>query len=198
MIFASKLGVWGLGFIFVPKSPRVIDITMAKEMTKILNIYYPDVLKVGVFANSTEEFIKEVVSICDLDAIQFHGEEPPDFTKKFHKTKFKAFIADDRSSFFRLIDDINRYDDCLPLLDLPKDRNIPWNILLEMAYRLKETGRDFILAGGIGIGNIKDVVDLDPYGIDIARGAEISPGIKDREKLEKIVDIVKKEGREYV
>jgi len=198
MIFASELGVWSLGFIFVPQSPRAIDITRTKEMTKILNAHYPDVLKVGVFTDSTEEFIREVVSVCSLDVIQFHGEESPDFTKKFHKTKFKVFIIDDRLNFSSLIEDINRYQDCIPLLDLPKGGNVSWDILLEIAYKLKETGKDFILAGGIGIDNIKDVIDLEPYAIDIARGVEISPRIKDKEKLKKIVELVKKEGREYV
>jgi phosphoribosylanthranilate isomerase len=197
-VFVSRLGVWALGFIFVPQSPRAVHISKAEEITKILDIYCPSVVKVGVFANSDEKTIKEVASRCSLDVIQFHGKEPPELTKRFSTIKFKAFIIDDEIEPTNLIEAVDRYEDCIPLLDLPKDKDVSFDTLLRTAYILKKMGKDFILAGGIGIENIKDVVDLDPYAIDIARGVEVIPGIKDREKLEKIVDIVKKEGREYV
>ncbi|MGB9682919.1 MAG: phosphoribosylanthranilate isomerase [bacterium] len=194
-IFASQLGVWALGFIFIPQSPRVVYTSRVEEIVKILNIYYPSVLKVGVFADNDEKTVRDTVSICSLDIIQFHGKESPEFTKRFSNKKIRAFIIEDRTNLTNLVENIDSYDDCIPLLDLPKDRYVPFSTLIETAYKLKEIGRNFILAGGISIDNIREVISLDPFAIDIARGIEVIPGIKDREKLEMLVSLVKKEGR---
>ena len=48
------------------------------------------------------------------------------------------------------------------------------------------------LAGGINAGNIKNAVSLNPYCIDVSSGAE-SDGIKDREKIIKLVRSIRDE-----
>ena len=48
------------------------------------------------------------------------------------------------------------------------------------------------IAGGITLENIKNIIKkFSPFGIDVASGVEIAPGIKDKEKMRKLVEVVK-------
>ena len=60
-----------LGFIFYEKSPRFFD--------GIIPNLPKSIKKVGVFVNASIETIVEKVKKYNLDAIQLHGKESPDF-----------------------------------------------------------------------------------------------------------------------
>lgn len=57
-----------------------------------------------------------------------------------------------------------------------------WN-LAETIIR-NNPGVKILLAGGIGPHNAADAAALAPWGIDLASGVEISPGVKSREKID--------------
>ncbi len=57
-----------------------------------------------------------------------------------------------------------------------------WN-LAETIIR-GNPGVKILLAGGIGPHNAAEAAALDPWGIDLASGVEISPGMKSREKID--------------
>lgn len=63
-----------LGFIFYEKSSRFFEGDIP-ELPKSIK-------KVGVFVNASLEFIVEKVTKYDLQAIQLHGDETPDFCLK--------------------------------------------------------------------------------------------------------------------
>ncbi|MCX7796731.1 MAG: phosphoribosylanthranilate isomerase [bacterium] len=199
-LLVSQLGAWAIGLIFVPTSPRRITIEKAREITETVEGLYPEILKIGVFANQQEDFISNVVSLCKLDGIQFHGEELPEFIDRFNcRLKIKAFLVNslvtgEQSLGVGLEDFIRRinlYKDCLPLLDLPKNNSVSQELLFTYASKLKDYSINFIIAGGIDPDNITKFMHLHPYAVDIARGVEISPGIKDKEKLLRIFSLVK-------
>jgi len=48
---------------------------------------------------------------------------------------------------------------------------------------IAESRADIFLAGGINPENITEAAALNPYGIDLASGVEVSPGIKSRDKI---------------
>jgi len=191
-LLVGKLGAWAMGLIFVPSSPRVLTLEKAKEIVSAVESLYPDVLKIGVFADQPEDFISCMVTLCGLDGIQLHGKEPPEFLDKFDcKLRIKAFTITDGIDIEEFVKDIRNYRGYLPLIDIPKGQNVSQDVLLESAFGLKERGIDFIVAGGIDPDNITRFLSLDPYAIDIARGVEVSPGIKDRGKLLKLFRLVK-------
>lgn len=190
-LMAGQLGAWAIGLIFVPTSPRMLILEKAMEITDALERFCPKVLKIGVFADQPEDLISSVSSLCKLDGIQFHGEEPPEFIDRFDcSLKIKAFIITD-IGLESLLEKVGLYRDCLPLLDLPKGQNLSQDLLFTYASELKNRNIKFIVAGGIGPENINRFIPLSPYAIDIARGVEISPGIKDKEKLIEIFRMVK-------
>lgn len=192
-LLSARLGAWAIGLIFVPSSPRMLSLEKARVITEGLGKAFPSLMKIGVFLDQSERFISQAVRTCSLDGIQFHGNESPGFVLRFsNKLKIKAFVLNEGESFKDLLSRIELYKDCIPLLDLPKDRNTTHDILIDTATKLKDLGIKFIVAGGIGLDNIDKFLQLDPFAIDISRGVETSPGIKDSKKLERLFDLIRR------
>jgi len=191
-LMAGNLGAWAVGFIFAPSSSRRLSPEKAREISECIERHCPDLLRIGVFLDQSEEFISGVAGLCNLDSIQFHGKESPEFVKRFSGIlKIKAFTVDGSLSFRDMISRINSYRDCIPLLDLPKDRDISQDILIDIATELRDSEINFIIAGGIDSTNICSFLKLNPFAIDISRGVEISPGIKDEVKMKELFSLVK-------
>ena len=56
----------------------------------------------------------------------------------------------------------------------------------------EEIGKIYFLAGGVGFNNIERIIrQRNPYGVDISTALE-TDGFKDREKIERMVDIVRR------
>src|SRR5205823_4747219 len=95
---AVEAGADALGFMFYDPSPRNISVAAAAEIIRQLP---PFVAKVGVFVDAPEEFIARAITECGLDTVQLHGNEPPEFCRKFSKT-IKAFRIQDEKSLLEL------------------------------------------------------------------------------------------------
>src|SRR5258706_6706025 len=89
---AAEAGADALGFMFYKPSPRYVSIIRAG---KIIAELPPLIARVGVFVDAAEELIQEAISECGLDTLQFHGQEPPEFCRKFALRAIKAFRVQD-------------------------------------------------------------------------------------------------------
>jgi len=80
-----------IGFNFYEKSPRYIKKDNAK---KIISKLPKDVLKAGVFVNSSLDEVLNIVKSCKLDIVQLHGDEDNNFIRNVKtKTKKKVIKA---------------------------------------------------------------------------------------------------------
>jgi len=70
-----------LGFIFYSKSPRNYDLEEITSLTDYM-VDSQKLARVGVFVNASVEEIMEKVDKYNLNVIQLHGEESPEFCKK--------------------------------------------------------------------------------------------------------------------
>jgi len=186
---AAKMGAWAVGFIFVEKTPRYVS---PEKVCEIIKSLPSNLKKVGVFADSSEQKILEVVKISGIDTIQLHGEETPDFCEKIKnsskKTVIKAFRIKNSEDFKKISLYKNKID--FVLLDSFSEKELGgtgetfnWNL----AKNISNTGMPVILAGGLNPDNILQAYNtLKPYACDISSGVELSKGIKDKEKLEKL------------
>jgi phosphoribosylanthranilate isomerase len=185
---AVSLGVDALGFIFHPPSPRYISPQAARRIIRELP---PLVTKVGVFVNESAERIAEVVAQSGVDCVQLHGDETPDECECLQLPVIKAFSIAPGADLSVL----DAYSVSAFLLDTwdgglrgGTGRTFDWT-LAEKAARTHDA---VILAGGLGPTNIKEALDMvRPYGVDVNSGVEISPGVKNPQKMRDVVAIVK-------
>ena len=176
-----------IGFVF-SKSRRQVTLQQAYDLKRDLN---SRIKSVGVFVNEPQDMIAELAKNGIIDLAQLHGNEDNVYISKLiEKTdgKVKIIKAISISNEFS-IDQINEIDADFFLLD-----NGSGGTGKAFDYSLiknKVNDRIF-LAGGINAGNIKNAVSLNPYCIDVSSGAE-SDGIKDREKIIKLVRSIRDE-----
>ncbi len=176
-----------IGFVF-SKSKRQVTLQQAYDLKRDLN---SRIKSVGVFVNEPQDMIAELVKNGIIDLAQLHGNEDNVYISKLREKtdgKVKIIKAISISNEFS-IDQINEIDADFFLLD-----NGSGGTGKAFDYSLiknKVNDRIF-LAGGINAGNIKNAVSLNPYCIDVSSGAE-SDGIKDREKIIKLVRSIRDE-----
>jgi len=184
---AVALGVNALGFIFAP-SPRRIGDAAARDIIRRLP---PSIWKVGVFVNEELTNLLRIAESCGLDAVQLHGQEPPEYCRKIPLWIIKAIGVRDAGS----LRGMEKYSDASILLDAPgtdraggTGRTFSWDIALEARKK-----RDFILSGGLNPMNVYAAVQMvRPIGVDVCSGVEKSPGKKDRTKMAEFVREVKR------
>ena len=168
-----------LGFIFWEKSSRYFD----EEIPEIPK----SIKKVGVFVNATSEEIILKIKKYDLNVIQLHGNENPEFCKKLKQKNIeiiKVFSVNDDFNFSSLEPFENACD--YFLFDtkgkLPGGNGITFNWQILQHYKLT---KPFFLSGGIGLEEIENIknLNLPIYAIDVNSKFEIEAGLKNIELL---------------
>ena len=186
-IAAVNMGADLLGFNFYPKSPRYVPLEKAAKIISRLPAF---VNVVGVFVNTSFEQIEDTVNQCQLNWIQLHGDESPEFCQSFlslNVRTIKALRVKDQSD----IQQADNYFTDAVLLDAfdPKKYGgtgltFDWNIVGHMVKRI-------FLAGGINPDNAASAVALGVYGIDVCSGIEARPGKKDHRKMKKLFENIR-------
>jgi phosphoribosylanthranilate isomerase len=171
-----------LGFIFYEKSPRFFkgEIPILPKSTQ----------KVGVFVDAYLDDILNKISRFNLQIVQLHGNESPEFCKLFQHMDIeiiKVFSVDDNFNF----QTIQPYEAvCDYFLFDTKGGNpggngtvFNWQILKNYPSK-----KPFFLSGGIGLEEIETIkqLNLPIHAIDINSKFETKPGLKNLELLKNI------------
>lgn len=191
---AAMYGADALGFIFFPDSPRHVTPETARMICGDLP---KRVVRVGVFVNEEHSKVTEIVDYCGLDLIQLHGEEPPDYCRRFppeRLIKVVAFHGDGDPAAF-----LAHYAVRAILLDHREagsfggtGKRSDWN----QAGRIKAL-YPLILAGGLYKGNIREAMrTVAPDAVDLNSGVEQSPGKKDPKKIREIIAIIRNQNHD--
>lgn len=184
---AMELGADLLGFNFYAKSPRYVK---ADRATAIINRLPAFVDVAGVFVNHSLEEVREIASQCQLDWVQLHGDENPEFCRWLAYDSFKTMKAirvkdegdlKDVDSYFTDAILLDAYD---PSKYGGTGITFDWNIIGHI-------GRRIFLAGGVNPENAVGAVELGVYGIDVCSGVELEPGKKDHEKMKRLFDNIR-------
>ena len=188
---AVSLGVDAIGFIFYEESRRCITIEKAQEIIYFLP---PFVTTVGIFVNADYKVVNTVASRCHLDMVQLHGDESPDYCMKLNSRLLKAF----RVNLMSDIEQISQYQGLVSgiLLDSKIEsayggtgKVFDWGI----ALAAKNYDIPLILSGGLCLDNIEKAIEIvNPDGVDISSGIEVSPGVKDYNKMKQLISKIKK------
>ena len=184
---AIDMGADLLGLNFYPKSPRYIAPAKAVEIINKLPAFID---LAGVFVNESIEKIHETKNFCQLDWIQLHGDESPEFCKQFlsHSVKImKAIRVKDQKDIERAE---SFFTDAILLDAFDPEKyggtglTFDWNIVGHIGKRI-------FLSGGINPDNAAAAVELGVYGIDVCSGVEAEPGKKDHKKMKKLFENIR-------
>ncbi len=196
----AQLRVNAIGVIGVKDSPRFVPeeecINIFNEVAKVSS----SIERVFVIANETLETIKCINNRSSPPSIiQLHGNESIDYCREL-KNKFptiklwKAFRIKSINDL-KIIDQYEKNIDAI-LLDAWDDKSLggtgnrlPIELLINKVFKTP-----WILAGGISAEIIPEIFSkLRPDGIDASSRLEITPGIKDLEKVESLVRIIREQ-----
>jgi phosphoribosylanthranilate isomerase len=184
---AVSLGATAIGYIFWPGSPRRITPAGAAAISAALP---EDVWKVGVFVDAPADDIRRAIEEARLTAVQLHGSETPAFAAALTTRVIKALALEQVDQPEALADWhgipilLDAHD---PVWKGGTGRTIDWQRAREIA-----ADRDIILAGGLRPDNVVEAVSrVRPYGIDVSSGVEVSPGVKDHDKLRSLFEVLR-------
>lgn len=180
----AKMGVDALGVNFWPNSKRYIAPDHASWLLELEG----KILRVGVFVNQSCELPLRLIHDGYLDVIQLHGDEQPDDTKEFRAAGIpfiKAIGVKTRADLLHATE----FGAAAILLDAHAPgiyggtgEVFDWEVASD--FRRQHPDLPIILAGGITPENAGlAAMSVLPAALDIASGAEISPGIKDFQKV---------------
>jgi len=185
---AADAGADFVGFIFHEKSPRYIEPDCAREI--ISKFRANRLQKIGVFVNEKSERVKEIYNKLQLDFVQLHGDESPDYCTDLKLPYWKVIRVRDSSDISLLF----YYPTPVFLLDTYiKDRygGTGKSFDLKFAEVAIKTGVQIVIAGGLSDENINAAIGLNPFAVDINSGVEKYPGKKDCQKIRKIMEIIR-------
>jgi len=179
-VLAVELGAAALGFVFWPRSPRVVTADRVREITDGLP---PFVSRVGVFVNASQAAILATATEAGLTCIQLHGDEDASAYVDMPLPVIKALPVGEGFSLSAVQDLPSRVTVLLDAHDPARrggtGRVIEWTVAAAAA-RL----RPVILSGGLNPENVKSATaTVRPYAVDVSSGVESAPGIKDETRL---------------
>ncbi len=184
--FAVECGARALGFVFWPESPRFIDPLRACALISALP---PFVTPVGVFVNQPSDYVNEVAVAAGLGAVQLHGDETAAYAGRMTRPVLKSVALAESGD-----EAIDRWlSQTMLLLDAHDPvrrggtgRSVDWTRAAAVAAR-----RPVVLAGGLTPDNVVEAISrVQPFGIDVSSGVEVTPGIKDHRRLKRLFDAV--------
>ncbi|MDX2215020.1 MAG: phosphoribosylanthranilate isomerase [Oculatellaceae cyanobacterium bins.114] len=193
----AQMGATALGFMCVPQSPRFVT---PEQIQAVIEMLPGDqtVDRAGVFANASLAEIRRVVAIADLNVIQLHGNETPEFCADLRATLPQVAVI--KALRIRAVQDLQQADLYRAWIDgLLLDAYHPHllggtGMTLDWAsLQAFRPHCPWLLAGGINPDNVADALtQVQPDGIDLSSGVERSPGDKDLEKVARLFDVLKK------
>ena len=171
-----------LGFVFYEKSPRNIDLSDIKILSKYNK---KNSAFVAVTVNPSDEFIKKNLT-GNFNYIQLHGSETKKRITEIKSMGFKIIKA----IKVKDVKDIEKYKEFnnadIILFDTPgmeKSLEFPKNLITKLP-----TGAKYALAGSISENNVENISKLGVNFFDLSSSLESQLGYKDHQKIKYFIN----------
>lgn len=181
------------GFVFAGTKHRITPETASHLAAKLTG----SIAKVGVFVNEPPERVANTAKLVGLDVVQLHGDETAQDISELRKLLpgieiWKAVRVKNQQSIPQALE----LSADLLLLDSFSENEFGGTgktADFELIRKANLTA-PFFLAGGLCSENLKYAVrELSPFGVDLSGGIETC-GIKDRRKIERVMQILGRPG----
>jgi phosphoribosylanthranilate isomerase len=176
-------GATHLGCVLAPESPRAVK---AADAGALIGDPGTGVTAVLVFRGATCTDVQAAVDVSGIGTVQLHRHAEEDAVA-LEAAGLTVIRARDVGS--EIPAGLVVTERCPILLDVDgggSGRSFDWTLLGGIS-----TEHVFV-AGGITPENVGQLLDHDPWGIDISSGIESSPGIKDLDRLRALFAAIEK------
>lgn len=194
-LVAAEAGADYIGMVFVPGRRRRIEPAAARVITDSLRALGTDAPRsVGLFGDQPLEEVLDTIAAAGLDYVQLCGDESAEYCERVrqHAGVIKVLHVADDAEIDGMVELTDAYAaaGCTITLDSQVSglhggtgQSFDWSI----AAGLAESGRQFLLAGGLTPENVADAVaQVDPWGVDVSSGVE-TDGKQDSEKIRRFI-----------
>ena len=170
---AVTQGATAIGFVFWPRSPRLVSPETVATIVKSLP---SGVMKVGVFVNEPFAEIRALVERTGITVVQLHGDEQAAGAEALRVPVIRSTTLENAEALATEWPDDTTFllDAADPIRRGGTGSKVDWNAAAQVATR-----RRVILAGGLTPDNVAEAISLvRPWGVDVSSGVEASPGVK--------------------
>lgn len=189
---AADCGADAIGFNFYSCSKRYVSPVLAAAIVEQVGMR---VEKIGIFVHATVEEIVEIEDAVQLNTVQLHGDETPEFIEELRNESDATIIKAIRIGPDFDPNEVLKYKADAILLDaFSKDERggtgetFDWAI----ARKIGELVDQVYLAGGLSAENVAIAIGaFKPFSVDACSLLESSPGVKDREKVAAFIKAAK-------
>jgi phosphoribosylanthranilate isomerase len=184
---AAQAGADAIGLVFYPPSPRFLALEQARTLRRAVPAF---VSAVALFVNPSVEEVERALDRVRPDALQFHGEETPEFCARFGVPYIKACrvrAGVDLLEYLRPFSAASAW-----LADAYVEgyggagERFDWT---QVPARLE---RPLILSGGLTRDNVRQAIRaLRPWAVDVSSGVESAKGVKDAARIAAFIEEVR-------
>ena len=183
---AVRLRVDYVGFVFVPGTPRQLEIDAAARLMR--GIAWGSTQRVGVFRDQPVDFVRDVAQRLGLDLVQLHGREPRDYARALPVPALRVLHVRPAREAPPWTPEANVIGVLLDAVDdtgRSGGRGVRADdAALAEAIATLPAGTPIIVAGGLTPENVGDVVRRHrPWGVDVSSGIEVRWGVKDPARM---------------
>lgn len=172
---AAGAGADAIGFVFYPPSPRCLTLPRARELRREVP---PFVSTVALFVNAAPAEVMRVIDAVRPDLLQFHGEEPPEYCRRFGVPYVKACRV---KSGVDLLEYLQSFPDAAGwMADAYVDAYGGTGTTFDWSLVPERRDRPLVLSGGLTKENVAAAIrTVRPWAVDVSSGVEVAKGIKD-------------------
>jgi phosphoribosylanthranilate isomerase len=185
-----------VGFVFYPRSPRVLTPAAAAELAAAVP---PGIRKVALVVDEPDARLSEILAALSIDMLQLHGKETParvgDIKKRFGLPVMKAISIGAAADLAIAKDYLDVADWLLFDAKPPPQMTdaLPGGNALSFDWQLLAGGTwplPWMLSGGLNEGNLAEAVRISGAGVvDVSSGVEDKPGLKSPAKIAAFLEL---------
>jgi phosphoribosylanthranilate isomerase len=190
-----RSGADAIGLNFYPGTPRYLSLDTARQIVAVLP---KEVVRVGLFVNASPFVACRLYDDLQLDLIQLHGDEPPEYLAQLGARPVMRAFRLKPGKLSTAIDYLTR---CRQLGVLPRlvimdalvvgmygGSGKTADLTTAKQYTAQSGLPPLVLAGGLTPDNVAEAIAaVRPVAVDVASGVESSPGHKDPAAVEAFV-----------
>ncbi len=180
---AVAAGADAIGLVFYPKSPRAVEIEVAREIALSVGAF---TVVTGLFVDADHTYLTSVLERVPMHLLQFHGDEPLAYCESFSRPYMKAIRMRPELDVATAI---AAYPSASAILLDAYRAGVPGGTGETFDWaRVPKSHIPLVLAGGLSPENVAQaMVATSVYGVDVSGGVEFAPGKKDHDKIKRFI-----------